>query len=562
MLAVGIDPDSSYPAQVLSQLGVASVAVEGLKRAVADGVRVFVGERIGRDDQAWRPAAGQRVAIVTHHAALRSGAKRPEAQEVRSYRFQVPPQSPFEARSFFANLPLAPAEGESFGACHDRSGREIPNSGIAITETPGRLVVSLPWNVFGYRQGEQWEHRPYYSPASRKHFVEVGPLLDTGAFRRLLLEILLYCFDWAGLPLVRVSPRCRGKSCFSFRIDADGFSESSTQAALRVAEKTGLRFTWFLDMARWKGHSGWIARLKERGHDVQLHCYRHMTYASEEVNRINLRKGLALLEKSGVTANAVVSPLGYNYPGFAKVVKELGFAYSSEFGYAVDDLPSYPGNDRNSPLQIPIHPGCSGVFRHAGFTQEEQFRHLRDQVESICRSEGIAILYDHPVGGVEKHEAEYVRLFKDLKQNSFEYMGFSDVHRAWLARPDVPCLWYDAGRIEGDAFADNGFRLEQVTTGSVAAARWKGEELPQVRPAAGSDQFPHPPESIRELAVRNGRLNLRQRNFTPRKWHLNELYLELLDKSGYYRCRQALAQVKWLRSWARSMKRRKPPPQG
>ena len=555
-LAIGIAPDSSYSAQVLSQLGVPFVAVENLKEAVAAGVRVFFRNPLNREDDAWRPAAGQRVAIITHHAGVRSGGSENEGREVRSYSFRLPQGSPFEARSFFVNLPIASAAGESVGACHDLEGKEIPNSGIAIAKSAGRLVVSLPWNVFAYRQGAQWEHRPYYCPALEKHFVEISPLLDTGAFRRLLLEILLVCFDWVRLPLVRVSPFCRNKKYFSFRIDADGFTESSTQASLRVAERTGLRFTWFLDMARWKGHGQWITRLEERGQDVQLHCYRHMTYASQEVNGVNLKKGLAHLRQNGVTPNAVVSPLGYAYQGFADAIKELGFVYSSEFGYAVDDLPSHPQNDPARPLQIPAHPGCSGALKRAGFTGQEQFRHLRDQVERACRSDGICILYDHPNGGVEKHESEYVRLFTELMKDSYEYVCMSDYYRFWLARPENPTLSYDEGRIEGDAFPHNGFRIEQVASGTVGAARCGGAELPQASLPASSDHYPNPPRSLQEIADKSDRVHLWQRNSTPCWWRLNELCLELLAKLGYFRCRQYLAQVKWLRTWVRALRGR------
>ena len=68
-------------------------------------------------------------------------------------------------------------------------------------------------------------------------------------------------------------------------------------AALRIAERTGLRFTWFIDAASWKHSRKWFARLQDSGQDVQLHCYRHMTYVSREVNEINIAKGLKVLKR-------------------------------------------------------------------------------------------------------------------------------------------------------------------------------------------------------------------------------------------------------------------------
>jgi len=543
-IAVGIPSDSSYSAQVLNQLGIPAMLLESLAEGIARGVRVFLWNK--SDIMSEKPALQERVAIITDHACLGSNASDRCEQVCTSYYFRLP-HKPFSAQSFYVNLPVSPTQGKSFGACYDHNNNEIPNSGIGISERAGRLIVSLPWNICDYEQGVDWEHRPYFSPTARKHFVEVGPKLDTGAFRHLLQDILLFCFNGVGLPLVRVSPFYRNKKYFSFRVDADGFTESSTEAGLWIAEKSELRFTWFLDMGGWKNKNKWVMRLMERNQDVQFHCFRHMTYFSQDVNEINIRKGLEVLHRNGVNPNAIVSPCGYNYKGFAEAIKKYGFAFSSEFGYAVDDLPSYPWNNRDYPLQVPVHPACSGVFSKAGFSQDDQFAHLFDIVEKRCDADGICILYDHPMGGLETHEQQFVKLFEELLGTNYEYICMSDYYRAWIAKPHNPKILFDRGRIQVDGFQNNGFRLEQVTNGSTKSVRWENATLPQVSLPERSEEFRYPPECIRELASRNNQKHLKERNFSKFVWHANEVYNMLGSKTGYFRCRRRLARVKWLR---------------
>lgn len=545
-LAIGIEPDSAYSAQILSQIGVPFFSLDDIENGISCGARVFLCKTALAGVS--ETLSGQRVAVITHHGPLSSRTQQKETVETCSYYFRLGDRCPFAARSFYVNLPVSQTEGKSFGACYDRENREIPKSGIKIIEDHERLIVSLPWDISSYEQGLNWEHHPYFSPTARKHFVEVGPMLDTGAFRRLLLEILLYCFNWVGLPLVRVSPFYKNKRYFSFRVDADGFSESSTEAALRIAEKSGLRFTWFLDMGRWKNKNRWILRLLEQNQDVQLHCFRHMTYASQEVNAINIRKGLDAIRRSGVTPRAIAGPLGYNYRGFSEAIKEYGFAFSSEFGYAVDDCPSRPWNDSAYPLQIPVHPACSGVLQQAGFSQQEQFDHFGDVVQRRSDADGICILYDHPKGGLETHESQYIDLFDRLNNSPYEYICMSDYYVAWIERPRNLEVAYHKGRIEVDGFRDNGFQLEQVTDGAAEPVRWEDFTLPQVSVQGPSDEFLDPPEKIRDLAHVNGLLNLKQRNFSKLRWHLHELYLMLGTITGYAQCRQSLARVKWLRA--------------
>ncbi|MBN1912286.1 MAG: hypothetical protein JW818_21375 [Pirellulales bacterium] len=551
-IAVGRHPSSSYAAQVLEQLGITSLPVETIQEGVAMGLRVFLWSGFYEQGDA-SCLSNIRVAVITDNCASLTGLRDHDDVEGRSYYFNLPSTSPFGARSFYANLPVVGQPGHLFGACHDWHDQEMPLSGIAVREEPGRFTISLPWDICGYEQGVEWTYRPYCFPTIGKPFVEIGPSLDTGAFRRLLLEMLRHCFKWAGLPLIRVSSFYQDKQYFSFRIDADGFTQSSTEAALRVAEKTGLRFTWFLDMSCWGKHREYVARLQKQGQDVQLHCFRHMTYSSQKVNAINIRKGLKELRKNNVIPDAIVSPLGYNYRGFSEAIRKNGFVFSSEFGYAVDDLPSWPWNDRSYPLQVPVHPACSGVFSQAGFSCEEQFSHLADTIQKQCDMDGICVFYDHPIGGLETHESNYRSLFDQLICSPYEYICLSDYCRAWLQRPVNPTILFAEGRVWVDGFQNNGFRLEQIVEQPGTLILWADTPVPQVTLPARDHGFQYADEKIQAIANDKTSSRFGQSDITRFGWYAREVHHALTRVPGYSRFRRSLCQVRWLRAMINSV---------
>jgi len=273
-----------------------------------------------------------------------------------------------------------------------------------------------------------------------------------------------------------------------------------------------------------------------------------MTYASREVNDINIRKALALMQRNGITPNAIVSPLGCNDKGFSEAIKEQAFEYSSEFGYAVDDLPSFPNNDSAYPLQVPVHPGCSGVFHKAGFTEAEQFEHLYEHARRQGDLDGICLLYDHPNGGLDAHEVQFVQLFDKVSLRGYKYLCMSDYCRAWLQRPRNFRVLFNRGQIEVDGFSDNGFRLEQITDGTIGPVQWDGKPLPQVSSRGMVDEFVYPPHSIREVALEMGQRHLKQRNFSKAGWYTNEVFEALRTYSGYKATRRLLSRVRWLRA--------------
>ena len=117
-----------------------------------------------------------------------------------------------------------------------------------------------------------------------------------------------------------------------------------------------------------------------------------------------------------------------------------------------------------------------------------------------------------------------------------------DYYRAWNERNHNLDIEYSEGRIHLDEFQDSGFRLEQVTNGVGKPVQWGGVALPQVKLRGTVDEFLHSPEWIRDLSIKMGSSNARQRNFSKHEWHMYELYVISGARTGYFRLRR------WLRA--------------
>jgi hypothetical protein len=414
-LAVGIPPTGGWKETFLQYAGIPRLRLAGIEEGIHRGIRVFLWNQEDRFfDRA--DGNGERIAVITENGFL----KRLFAlagSEKEGHSFRVADGGPFSERSFYIHAPCEILSGlaSGHGACRDADGRAIGNSGIILEERKNILFLSVPWNLLNEQMGARWEFRPFYSPYIGKHFAETGPAIDFGALRRLFLELLLHAFRHVGLPLVRLRHPFVEKPAFSFRVDADGFSEESTESVLRISERTGnATFSWFVDVQGWGRNLGRVRDLVAHNQEVELHCYHHMTYRRESVNRVNLKRGFRKLERYGIRPRGVGSPYGFWFAGYQEAVRKFGCEYSSEFAFNVDDVPCFPYNRSDYPLQIPVHPGSVGVFEKVPFSRQEMFVHLRGTMEKAIRDCGCALLCDHPIGRIERYEKEFIGLFGDL----------------------------------------------------------------------------------------------------------------------------------------------------
>ncbi len=423
-LAVGVPPTGGWKETFLQYAGIPRVRLASIKEGLEQGIRLFLWNR---EDPFFDQRQSEKVVVITENGFLRKLLNLNRLED-RSAYFTVD-EGPFSERSFYVHAPCEtlPGLANGQGACRNPEGRRIEHSGITLHERNQVLFISLPWNLLDLEMGARWEFRPFYSPFAGKHFAETGPSIDFGALRRLFLALILHGFGHLGLPLVRLQYPFSGRPAFCFRVDADGFSRESTDSVLRISKAIrGAPFTWFIDVQGWGRNIRHVRDLIENGQEVELHCYHHMTYKRENVNRVNLKMGIRGLGRHGIRPRGVGSPYGFWFKGYQEAVRKLGFTYSSEFAFNCDDVPSFPYNDSQYPLQVPVHVGSIGVFEKIRFSLEEMFVHLQGTIEKAIQDCGCALLCDHPLGRVERYEDEFIALVQDLVNKGYRCIPVSE----------------------------------------------------------------------------------------------------------------------------------------
>jgi len=413
--------------KILNQEGLTFIHPPSLSEAYGNGARIFLLNQ-SLDESCLRFDAP--CFFITQHNHLGNLLNIESARIDDAMMFSIPKNAIFSERSFYIDFPVYSLRAPTHGSHSSLKHSSFAGSGIHITRIRNHWVASLPWNL------TEWKHemlyRPYYSHSSQKHFYEIGPRVDWAAFRRTLKEILLLACKKLKYSIYARKRLPKGKKFFSVRIDADGFSQKSTDACLRIANQKGLTFDWFIDVGSWSGNHSQVKKLSDHGQSIGLHDYYHMTYKKYRNNLWNMRKGSDLLTKAcGRTPTGIVSPFGYYFNSYQQAIKDLKFTFSSEFGYDTDNLPSHPHNNAQYPLQIPVHPGSIGTLQKAGFTDSEIIEHLYETALRQCSLDGFVVLYDHPIGRLEHHSQAYSSMLEDLVSKGLNLATMTEISTFW-----------------------------------------------------------------------------------------------------------------------------------
>jgi peptidoglycan/xylan/chitin deacetylase (PgdA/CDA1 family) len=411
----------------LKQEGLAYSLPSSLSRAYANGARIFLLNQ--RLDESYLRFEDP-CFFITQHNHLGELLSIESTRIDDTMMFSMPRNDMFSARSFYIDFPVYSLKAPTHGSHSSLSHSSIAGSGIHVTRVRNHWIASLPWNL------TEWKHemtyRPYYSHSSEKHFYEIGPRVDWAAFRRTLKEILLLVCTKLKCSLYAKQHFAKGKKFFSVRIDADGFSQKSTDACLEIANQKGLTFDWFIDVGSWSGNYSQLKKLSDHGQSIGLHDFYHMTYRKYRNNLWNMQKGSNLLTKAcGRAPTGIVSPFGYYFNSYQQAIKDLKFSFSSEFGYDTDNLPSHPHNNVQYPLQIPVHPGSIGTLQKAGFTDSEIIEHLYETALRQCSLDGFVVLYDHPIGRLEHYSQAYSSMIEDLVNKGLNLATMTEISTFW-----------------------------------------------------------------------------------------------------------------------------------
>jgi len=180
------------------------------------------------------------------------------------------------------------------------------------------------------------------------------------------------------------------QSHVNVRIDADWCARSEWEQTMKILEPLGSHASWFLTTGTIEDNNlDLFDRLKKSGVEIGSHMHYHYTFQDASNNRENMKLAHEWLQQHGIECRSFVSPSAKWNPALQRIIEEMGYVYSSEFGFAHDCLPI---ETTTGGLQIPVHPVCP-----INFTTTDGIDQYYDAViDALYRSCLPIHLYAHP----------------------------------------------------------------------------------------------------------------------------------------------------------------------
>lgn len=296
-------------------------------------------------------------------------------------------------------------------------------------------LLAIPFHVHEAISDQRSKRKSFYSEGGKRFPDERVSLVSKGDLRRLVSNCLKELFHKRSLPYLHLSYYPDGhRNALIFRMDTDLSDEKDIQNLYELAIKQGIRISWFINVKQGESFLEAISQMAEKGQEIGVHGYLHRTFPDYERNLANIRKARDRMREKGLHPIGFSSPYGIWNLNLGRVLEDLEFEYSSEFGLGYDDLPYYPvmGNRLSTVLQIPVHPVSTGNLRLAHF-QEDEMKGYYQRVMDLKWVRGDPLFfYSHPGQG----EGE---VFESMVRHAKERVGiwrtdFSSFARWWKER--------------------------------------------------------------------------------------------------------------------------------
>lgn len=219
----------------------------------------------------------------------------------------------------------------------------------------------------------------------------------------------------------------------TFRIDTDKGTKEEIEEIYQICDRHDIPATWFLDV---RSHEQWLSYFTTfKRQEIGIHCYDHVVYNSTLLNKENFEKARVRLERIGIRPVGIAAPTGEWNGAVGTAMEQMGMAYSSEFGYDYDNLPSYPViTDRfSSVVQLPVHPVCVGSLRRAGLSPKAMAMYFQSVIdEKIALSEPVCLYHHptHPPHEIFNEVFEYIHTRKITPMLYREYAQWWNERRA------------------------------------------------------------------------------------------------------------------------------------
>lgn len=261
---------------------------------------------------------------------------------------------------------------------------------------------------------------------------EIVSATDRSGVIQFIRYILKQLHFQRGLPWISKWDSPSKSPVFCFRIDSDYGTPEGIRSLFEVCTEFKIRPTWFLHV---KVHEEWLHKFHEfeaEGHEIALHGYEHFTSDESEKICHNIQKGYQKLSGAGFAIRGFCAPYGIWNHALKKVLSAstFEFEYSSEFTRLYNGIPTWI---EDTPLQIPIHPICTGSLVRKGYSVD----HMSDYfMRSLERNTGLgepSIFYHHPM----QPGLEAIRqLLLSVHKHSLTNLTFNEYARFWKQRSE------------------------------------------------------------------------------------------------------------------------------
>ncbi len=278
------------------------------------------------------------------------------------------------------------------------------------------------------------------------------------------------------------------RSAVNFRIDHDRYDPEDFRSTLAALGDYSGATSHYLSGEAYESHADILGHFA--GLDVGSHGYHHRVYRTEAENYENVERGMAVLERNGLTPSGFSAPGGQYHRSLAAALDRLGIGHSSEISRAYDDWPFQP--DGSSVLQMPAHPITLGLFlanvrgegvRRAAAAQQA-VRAACDYFRQIARAKYHAgepvFFHGHPTGRLGRYPQVLRAVFDTAA-------GFAAVWPTTLTRF---AAWWRARAMVRLRLEGHGEQYTVLAEGlsrrwPVAVEYWRGERVARL-PLAGS----------------------------------------------------------------------------
>lgn len=255
---------------------------------------------------------------------------------------------------------------------------------------------------------------------------EIVNEITKGYLSDLFLQIVKELHFRTGLPLIRKWTSPDIKPVFCFRIDSDYSDKHHIDKLYSKLNKHNIKATWFLHV---KAHENWLEHFKEfQNQEIALHGYRHGTSTSESKVTDNINEGLYRLTKLGFDVNGYCAPYGIYNNALKRSLDHFEFKYTSEFTYAYD---SFPIKTQNGPLQVPIHPICTGSLNRKGYDKKRMLSYFHEVMDRKIENNLPVVFYHHPL---QPGSGLFESIFNRVNEEEITNLTFGEYADFWYRR--------------------------------------------------------------------------------------------------------------------------------